>query len=405
MQRAGCGRSQRCVDNVRFSDPELLLRETGLMRSRKNHTIIVISVTCAASLVIALASSASPSQYEALPLKTNVPLQSMIADLEQYIPAQMKAADVPGLSIAIVRNGELVWARGFGVRDGSTKVPVTADTVFEPASIGKPISAYGALLLRDRGLIQLDKPLSSYLKEQYLPASRYRDEITMRHVLSHTTGLANNPFMWTISGIHFKPGSRFSYSGVGFGYLQAAIEQVTGKSFSPMMRDEVFQPLAMESSSYERSPALDLRVAKPYYDPFGIEIPSPDLGAYGSPRASNLIRSTAPDIARFMCELMNPKHLSEATIREMMTEQVTVGDGVSWGLGIGLQHSGAGDAFWQWGDDPGFKSLLVGYRKDKIGVVVLTRGSGGYEILGKIAQRAIGGPDGPYWHAVKLISF
>ena len=89
-----------------------------------------------------------------------------------------------------------------------------------------------------------------------------------------------------------------------------------------------------------------------------------------------------------MCELMNPKHISEATIREMMTEQISVGD-----------------AFWQWGDDPGFKSLMVGYRKEKIGVVVMTRGSGGYEILGKIAQRAIGGPDGPYWRAVKLIIF
>jgi len=297
----------------------------------------------------------------------------------------------------------LVWAKGFGTRDGSD--PVAADTVFEPASIGKPISAYAALQLRDRGLLQLDRPLSSYLKEQYLPESPYRDEITMRHALSHTTGLANNPFMWTISGIHFKPGSRFSYSGVGFGYLQVVIEQVTGKPFSPMMHDEVFHPLAMESSSYERSPALDSRTATPYYDPFGVEIPQPDWGAYGSPRASNLIRSTAPDVAGFMCELMNPKHISEATIREMMTEQVSVGEGLSWGLGIGLQRSSAGDAFWQWGDNPGFKSLMVGYRDQKIGVVVMTRGSGGYEILGKIAQRTIGGSDGPYWQAVKMIGF
>lgn len=337
-------------------------------------------------------------------LKDKTPLAEIAYDLERYIPEQMKSAGVPGLSIAIVRNGEIAYARGFGLSSLFSKTAATPDTIFEAASLGKPITAYAALKLRDHGLLQLDKPLSSYLAKQYLGASAYRDKITMRHVLSHTSGLTNNPFFLAIRGPQFEPGSRFSYSGVGFRYLQNLVEQVTSTPFSKWIDREAFGPLALKSSSFERSPALDSRMATSYLRVIGFEIPLPELGRQ-SPNAANLIRSTAPDIARFMIELMDPRKINPTTVHEMLTEQVKVADAVSWGLGIGLQHGAAGDCFWHWGSNPGYKALMVGYPKQKIGVVIMTNSSRGLDIVGQIAQRAIGGADGPYWRAVPFIAF
>ena len=133
---------------------------------------------------------------------------------------------------------------------------MAGDTVFEAASISKVIAAYAALVLVERGVLSLDEPVHHYLSQPWLPPSTYAEQITLRHLLTHTSGLTNqvNP---VDKSIVFPPGERYEYSGVGFMYLQEVMEQVTGKSLEQIAQELVFEPLEMDSSSYVNSYEYD----------------------------------------------------------------------------------------------------------------------------------------------------
>jgi CubicO group peptidase (beta-lactamase class C family) len=186
-------------------------------------------------------------------------VESRIADLQVYIPEQLRSGDVPGLAIAFVLDGRIVWEAGFGAANALTGAPVTEDSVFEVASISKPIAAYAALKLVDSGALRLDEPLHEYFDEPWLSRSEWSDQITLRHLLSHTSGLSKrlHPLDRTV---YFQPGERFSYSNVGFQYVQAAVERVTDSPLEQVARGTVFEPLAMESSTFADRPDLTERL-------------------------------------------------------------------------------------------------------------------------------------------------
>jgi CubicO group peptidase (beta-lactamase class C family) len=190
--------------------------------------------------------SAKRSQEE-LPLRLSEPVEAIAADLESYIPGYMRDEKIPGVGIALIRDGELVWTEGFGVTNVFTRQAVTPDSVFEVASNSKVVTAYIALRLVDQGLLALDEPLNGYLAEPWLPPSAYRDLITLRHVLSHSSGLDHST---SSRESLFAPGLGYSYSAVGFQYLQAVIEQVTGQSLEEVAQEMVYTPLGMSSSSF-----------------------------------------------------------------------------------------------------------------------------------------------------------
>lgn len=119
--------------------------------------------------------------------------------------------------------------------------------------------------------------------------------------------------------------------------------------------------------------------------------------------AAGGLRATASDLARFLIELMDPQKIDPALIHRMLQPQVRVSEHVSWGLGIGIQHSRFGDSFWHWGSNPGYESLIIGYPAQKIGVVILTNGGPGgtgLEVARRVAHRAIGGEHYSYWNEV-----
>jgi CubicO group peptidase (beta-lactamase class C family) len=161
----------------------------------------------------------------------------------------MKDGDVPGLSLAVVKDGRVLFHGAFGAKDVSTGARVGDDTIFEAASLSKPVFAYAVAKLVDARKLDLDTSVSKYLPGDYVDDPRLR-LITVRHVLSHTTGFPN----WRPDGqrlkIHFAPGERFSYSGEGFVYLQKAVERSTGETLEALMKRLVFEPLRMTSSSY-----------------------------------------------------------------------------------------------------------------------------------------------------------
>jgi CubicO group peptidase (beta-lactamase class C family) len=187
-------------------------------------------------------------------LRLSEPVEAIIADLESYVPEYMSQQDIPGVAIALVHDGEIVWVEGFGSANSITRKPVTPRTLFEVASNSKAMTGYVALRLVDRGELSLDTPLNDYLSEPWLPDSEHRKTITLRHVLSHTSGLGANITLSRSS--LFAPGEGYYYSGIGFMYLQEVIEQIAGQSLEAVARQMMFEPLGMSSSYFVNAPAI-----------------------------------------------------------------------------------------------------------------------------------------------------
>ncbi len=184
-----------------------------------------------------------------VPLRISEPVDSVIADLKSYIPDRMNKEDVPGLSISLIRNNQIVWTEGFGVTNRLTGKPVSSNTVFECASISKVITAYTALRLVEEGKLSLDEPVHIYLKKPWLPSSVFADKITLRHLLSHSSGLGDDLFFKN-KRIAFEPGTDFLYSGLGAEYARELIEQVSEKYLEEVAQEKVFHPLGMSNSSF-----------------------------------------------------------------------------------------------------------------------------------------------------------
>jgi CubicO group peptidase (beta-lactamase class C family) len=335
----------------------------------------------------------------ALPLKAAGD-EALRARLETEIPKLMQAGDVPGLSIAVIRDGRLFWSGTFGVRSAGSDEPVRKDTVFPAASLSKPVVAYIGLRLADRGALDLDRPLWAYLPVERLQHDKRGERITARMVLSHTTGLPN----WGPEKLPFNadPGERFGYSGEGFVYLQKVLEKLTGMPLEALAKKEVFEPLGMTRSSFvwETSFAGGAVTGE---DTFGRpqEIPT-DRGA----NAAASLLTTAEDYARFLLAVLNGEGLQKKTAESMLSPQVRIpgqlfdpksppGEGeVGWGLGWGLERTGPAEPFWiwHWGDNGGFRAWTTASREKKAGVVYFTNTANGLSIAEAVSSLAVGTP-------------
>ena len=172
--------------------------------------------------------------------KGNAPWETLIVDLEKQVPNLMEEAMVPGLSIAIVQDAKLRWGRGFGVKDSESKKPVDNETVFEAASMSKPVFAYAVMKSCEKGVMDLDTPLTKYTSERFLEGDPRLERITARHVLSHTSGFQNWRSEEKPLKIHFAPGEKFLYSGEGYSYLQSVVAHVTGSTDRAVHEGEPF---------------------------------------------------------------------------------------------------------------------------------------------------------------------
>jgi CubicO group peptidase (beta-lactamase class C family) len=329
--------------------------------------------------------------------------------LPDRIPELMNQSGVPGLSIAVIENGKIAWIGSFGVKNVTTGDKVDDRTVFQAASLSKPVFAYAVLKLVDQGKLDLDTPLS-----KYLPAYVENDErvnlITARQVLTHRTGFpnwrpANKPLL-----IHFTPGERFSYSGEGFVYLQGAVEKITGQPLDAFMRQAVFDPLKMADSSYLWQGKYDSIAARGHnggglptrqFKP--VEGGSPINGG-GGPAAASTLHTTAQDYARFVIAVMNGTGLKKDTWRQMLTPSSPVdaecsncvgrpvsrlSESIAWGLGWGLENTAQGRAFWHWGDNGDFKAFVAGSESSRRGIVIFANSANGMMIIPDIAAEAM----------------
>lgn len=325
------------------------------------------------------------------------------ARLELLVPRLMADGEVPGLAIAVVRGTQHLWHKGFGVASTRTREPVVDTTIFEAASLSKPVFAYAVVKLADEGKIDLDRPLSAYLPGSYeLAADDPRlHQVTARHVLGHTSGLPN----WRGPGalsIHFTPGDRFSYSGEGFVYLTKAVERITGEPLEDMMRRTVFGPLGMKDSSYALQPHYATRKAHAH-DAAGR---ATDRSQRVRPNAAASLHTTAADYGRFVAAMLNGTGLKESSRAAMLSAQVALAEStnmtgrtprklskvLAWGLGWGLQSSAEGTAFWHWGDNGDMKAYVVADDIRKTAVVVFANSANGLSIVPEIVEAVLGTP-------------
>ncbi len=322
------------------------------------------------------------------------------ARLATEIPALMEKAEVPGVGVAVIESGRVSYVHSFGVKSAATKQPVDERTVFEAASLTKPVVAYAALKLAGQGKLDLDKPLSDYLAAPYIQDARL-GQITARRVLTHTTGFPN----WRPDGkplvTVFAPGERFSYSGEGFVYLGFVMERITGTLLDRLVAQLVFEPLGMKDSSLVWEKPFDQQSATGHTE---AGVPR-TKGRPLQPNAAASMQTTAADYARFMIALMNGTGLKPELARAMISTQTQVDNGcancvgrpvtkpsetIAWGLGVGIQHTASGESFWHWGDNGGFRCLMAGYPAQKKGVIVFTNSANGLAIAPRIAELALG---------------
>jgi CubicO group peptidase (beta-lactamase class C family) len=323
-----------------------------------------------------------------------------IEQLAKDVPELMKKDGIPGLAVAVIRDGKTTWVHGFGVKEAKTNEPVMENTVFEAASLSKPVFSYGVLKLVEQGKLGLDVPLTTYLTKPFVAGDERLAKITARIVLSHRTGFPNWPDDNGVS-IYFTPGERFSYSGEGYIYLQRVVEQITAKPLNDYMTEAVFTPLSMSSSSYVWRPDFDALTATGHdSDGRPTELVKPTEAL-----AASTLNTTAKDYARFVEAVLNGKGLKPATLREMETPEIALdpecricikheprqlSKNLFWGLGWGIERKDGSDVLWHWGDNGSFKAFVMAEPKSKSGVVMFANSENGLELARPLVNEAMG---------------
>lgn len=322
---------------------------------------------------------------------------------------RMRAYDVPGVSVAVIYDGRIAWARGWGVRDVESCAPVTPDTAFQAASISKAVTAMVALRLADRGAVALDRNVDEQLRTWRLPRDPKLapEGVTLYQLLSHTAGLNLHGFPGYLPGTSLPTaaqmlagqppsnseplksvlpaGAQWRYSGGGYVLAQTLLSDRAGVPFPELAEREVLRPLSMTRSSFAQPPsqAVLANAALGHVD--GRVIPGgyhvyPELGAAG-------LWTTAGDLARFLLDVQaaatgrSGRRLLPATARAMLSP--VKGD---WGVGPALFGTGDGRRFGHDGVNEGYQSTMVAYVARGEGVVVLTNGDGGKRLADEIVR-------------------
>jgi CubicO group peptidase (beta-lactamase class C family) len=338
----------------------------------------------------------------------------LVPELEDRIPRLMAQSGLPGLAIAIVRDAQLAWCRGFGVADTVSGVRVDRATVFEAQSLSKPVFAYLVLKLCETGILKLDTPLTTYTSDRILLGDSRLERITARHVLSHTSGVQN----WRSDAdplrIHFNPGEKWLYSGEGYSYLQSVVTHLTGhtdpnacaiyeagvrvcaSNIADYMKARILLPFGMSSSEYVWNPSLARRSAVPH-DASGKAMSGHRWSAIDAARyaSSGGLLSTPADYARFLIEVIKPRpsdafRLNRDSLAEMTRPVIRVpGEhrasawtlGSSWGLGWQLLDTARGRLIAHGGDSPGFHNFAAASIAHKSAFVVMTNGERGTQVI------------------------
>jgi CubicO group peptidase (beta-lactamase class C family) len=334
--------------------------------------------------------------------------------IDATITRLMQAAHVTGVGVAIINHGKLAFIRTYGFRDPEKHLPLTPDSVMTAASLTKAAFATLVMQLVQEHIIDLDKPVYQYLPKPLPEYPAYKDlaadprynRITLRMLLSHTSGFPNwRRFMEDRKlRIYFTPGSRFAYSGEGIALAQLVIETVANKPVDDLMNARIFQPLGMTRTSM----IWEKRFESDYAN--GYDEQGKSLGPERRQRAdaAGSMQTTLRDFARFARAVLNGELLDRETREQMLrpqiqilskhefptlsTETTTENQAIhlSYGLGWGLYSSPYGEAFFKEGHWDGWRSYVVCFDKPKSGMLIMTNSSNGEDIYSGLLEELLG---------------
>jgi CubicO group peptidase (beta-lactamase class C family) len=338
------------------------------------------------------------------------------------ITERMAALKVPGASVAVIDKGVVAWARGYGVVEAGVTPPtaVTPETLFQAASLSKPVSALGALRLVQEGKLTLDEDANARLRTWRLPPNELMsdDKVTLRRLLSHSAGTTVHGFRGYRAGekvptlvqvldglppanseairVDTRPGTGRRYSGGGFTMMQLLMTDLTGKPFPELMRALVLAPLGMDHSTYEQPlpPALASRAAAGHGRD-GRVVPGrwhlhPEMAAAG-------LWTTPSDLGRLLVELAQAKAgLSTRVLGAALTQQMLTAGKGDQGLGVGARGGDKPLMITHGGSNVGYKCVFYAYPDAGQGAVIMTNGDSGSELAQEILRsiaREYGWPD------------
>ena len=344
------------------------------------------------------------------PASAQVPARPVSDAIDEAVRIEMQKRRLPGLSLAIIQDGKIVKAKGYGVTEKGGDHAITPDTLFQAGSISKPVSALGTLLLVEKGKLALDEDVNAKLTSWKVPENAFTREkpVTLRGILSHSAGLTVHGFpgyatdgpvpslVQVLDGekpantppirVDILPGSMMRYSGGGFTVMQQMILDVTGKAFPRFMQEAVLGPLQMKSSSFEQpQPADRAKIAATGHHASRLAVKGkwhiyPEMAAAG-------LWTTPSDLARFAIGVQeaasgnSAKTLSQKMVRQMLTEQKK-------GMGLGLFLNGSGPAmqFLHDGRDEGFDAVMIAYAETGQGAVIMVNANDNSGMVGRLLK-------------------
>lgn len=322
-------------------------------------------------------------------------LQKKIDECEQQLPVLMKKHSVPGISLALIEDRQLVWSRGYGVRCAGTEVGVVPETIMESCSMSKPFFSYVVLKLVEQEKFDLDRPLVEYLEKDYLQDDERHRAITARMVMSHTTGLPNwRKGGWQSNGklsLAFEPGSSFRYSGEGFLMLQRAVEKATNSNLDTLSREMLIEPLGLENTRFVWDERFLIRAT------CGHKADGSVLDGRKYFRRANsayTLYTSSEDYAKFLVEIMQADRSAAHSLSQEMCKQMLSpvshrdDQSADWGLGWGLRSLGSRRQVYHSGSNgTGFRCYSEFFPDEGCGLVLMANSLSGAPVWRAVVDR------------------
>lgn len=307
---------------------------------------------------------------------------------DKEIEKWLKTNNIPTLGLGVIKEGQLQQIKVYGNLSKEKTAPY--NTIFNVASLTKPVTAIVALKLVSLGKWDLDEPIYKYWTDPDVADDPKNKKLTTRHILSHQTGFPN----WRYStqskklSFQFEPGTQYQYSGEGFEYLRKALENKFDKPLNQLANELIFEPLGMTDTQYVWNDNIDDKRVAIGYDKNGN---SYEAVKRKTANAADDLLTTIRDYGRFLVSVMNSVGLSDEVFNDMVTHQVATKNGKHFGLGFEIYDFKNGDyALSHGGADNGVQTIVFIFPKTKRGLLIFTNVDDGYKVYKKLLTHYLG---------------
>lgn len=324
---------------------------------------------------------------------------SSASQIDHFIETYQAYYGIPGVSLALIKDGRLIYHKTYGVSNTMTGEKVNDNTLFEAASITKPVFAFAVERLADRGVIDLDKPLYEYLPYKDIEYDERYKLMTARHVLTHRTGFPN--WRWMNNDgkldLKFTPGTAYNYSGEGFEYLKMVVEKITGKKVEQVLHEEVIEPIGLYHTFFSKNDSLQWMAAYGHYDKLPNKNDLPE-----TPGMAYSMYTEAKVFTRFMLYLLERQGLKPETYDAIMSKHSDFPpedrphnpkDIAYMGMSLQIRETPFGKTFSHGGNNGDFTCRFEVYKDFKMGYAIFTNSNTSDVLLENLHRFLVEGKD------------